>query len=212
MDLPFSDHLIMDNERNVELFYHYVDKLESYDSLFFSTEKKVKNYIFFAKVQVTYDPRIAKFNSLDFAAYPRKRSVDPSEMSFSQRQSFIKSGRNIPQTTRLVSSCVPTTISDYLENIFYEICFHGCRIIKVEKMVRSKAFPIFKNYIETLNDHCSKEISEIYSKILKSLANCLCGKLHQSITNKLRNSVISNEEQLQKCLAHDDFFDIYRLG
>ena len=172
---PFSDFLLMDSTNYPFLFDYYTKKIINYDSAFFANEKRLKNFLFFATVHVTYNPQLAKWTTSDLSAFPSCRSIHPSEISLVQKQWFKASGKKVPQNTRLVSSCQPSTISQHLELLFFECLFLGASITRVEKIVRAKGFPIFKSYIDGLNKKRQSEESAVHSKIIKSLSNCLAG-------------------------------------
>ena len=172
---PFCDYLLMDSTNHPFLFNYYTEKILNYDSSFFANEKRLRNFLFFATVHVTYNPHSAKWTTSDLSAFPSCRSIHPSEISLIQKQWFKASGKKVPQNTRLISSCQPNTISQHLELLFFECLFLGASITRVETIIRSRGFPIFKTYIDGLNKKRQSEESTVHGKIIKSLSNCLAG-------------------------------------
>ena len=96
-----------------------------------------------------------------------------SNLSFDQRSFFARkncvNGVNgvTPTTTRLVSSCEPLIMSDFVDNVFLELLFMGGKIKRIIKLVRCKAYPIFRDYITTLSQARASESSNILGKMLK---------------------------------------------
>ena len=210
---PYSSYMMLDLEHNTYLFRLYEERILNYDTSFFAQEKKFRNFLFFATVHVNYCPDVAKWTTVDYSSFPVTRNVAPNELSLLQRKWLLSSKRNsATQSGRLVSSCHPKVISQHLELLFYECLFLGCSIIKVDKIIRAKGFPIFKNYIDNLNKQRQAENSVVHSKILKALSNCLAGKLHMDTSKKLKSVVVQNKEQFSKAVNDDFFFDICRLG
>ena len=176
LDHPVADFVLMDSTQNPSLFEYYSSRIMDYDTEFFVHEKQLRHHLFFATVHVSYSPQQAKWHSLDFSAFPISLSVQPEQISEMQRLWFDASGKKVPKNTRLTSACFPNILSQHLELLFYECLFLGCSIVKVERLVRSKGFPIFKDYINNLNAQRQKEESSIHSKIVKALSNSLAGK------------------------------------
>ena len=175
MNLPFSQFRVFDQERNPNEFQLFASKLSSYDTNFFKEQHQCKNYQFFAILDIEYDLQSAKFFTIDFSAFPRKTKVQPDQLSLSQRNIFEAKKMSVSQNPRLVSSCQPSTISEFVENIFFAAHFLGLKIVSVRKIVRFKSYHIFRDYITTLNEARAKESSKISNQVFKSLSNCLAG-------------------------------------
>ena len=58
-------------------------------------------------------------------------------------------------------------MSDFLDNLFLEAMFMGAKIKRIIKIVRCKAFPIFKEYISKLGQARATESSSIQERMLK---------------------------------------------
>ena len=168
--------------------------------------------MFFATVHVTYSPQVAKWHSLDFSAFPTSLSIQPQQISEMQRLWFDASGKKVPKNTRLTSACYPNILSQHLELLFYECLFLGGSITKVERIVRSKGFPIFRNYINGLNAQRQKETSVVHSAMIKALSNSLAGKLHMDVTKKLKTVVCQSADQFSNLLRDDHFYDVCKIG
>ena len=212
MELPVDDFQIMDTRRNPRLFNFYCRKIFDHDTQFFAEQKVYFNYAFFCVVEQDFDIPASVYTTLDVSAFPQRRQIDPSEISFYQRQSFHKQGKKVPKNTRLVSSCQRGIVGEWLDNIFLMSTLQGGFLRKIVKIVRCRAFPIFRPYIVKLNEARGNEPSNVQGRILKGLSNTLAGKMHQSIAKRLKTIVVTDEARFQKILDRDNFYDVLPLG
>ena len=211
-ELPVDDFHIMDGKRNPRQFNFYCQKIFEDDTKFFAEQKVYFNYAFFCVVEQDFDLPASIYTTLDVSAFPQRRQIDPSEISFYQRQSFHKQGKKVPKNTRLVSSCQRGIIGEWLDNIFLMSALQGGFIRKIVKIVRCRAFPIFRPYIEKLNKARGSEPSNVQGRILKGLSNTLAGKMHQSIAKRLKTIVVTDEATFQKTIDRDNFYNVLPLG
>ena len=58
-------------------------------------------------------------------------------------------------------------MNEWLDNVFLELLFMGEKIKRIIKLVRCKAYPIFRDYITTLSRARASESSNILGKMLK---------------------------------------------
>ena len=144
----------------------------AYDTNFFATQQELHNYSFFCKVALHFDANYSKFYSQDLASFPQKEVVDSKDLSYYQRQHLPK---YVCKTSRLVSACKNRVVYTHLESLIFEVIYFGAKIVDVQEIIRSKAFPIFRKYILDLNTKRSTEKSAIHGRLLKSLSNSLAG-------------------------------------
>ena len=212
MELPVDHFQIMDERRNPRQFDFYSRKIFDHDTQFFAEQKIYFNYVFFCVVEQDFDIPASVYTTLDVSAFPQRRQIDPSEISFYQRQSFHKQGKKVPKNTRLVSSCQRGIVGEWLDNIFLMSTLQGGFLRKIVKIVRCRAFAIFRPYIVKLNTARGNEPSNVQGRILKGLSNTLAGKMHQSIAKRMKTIVVTDEAKFQKVLDRDNFYDVLPLG
>ena len=122
--------------------------------------------------KITTSPR---FTRPWMSGFPQTRKVEPSELSSFQRKSFQRDGKSFPQNTRLISSCDRQVIGEWLDNAFLSSLLLFGKIGTIVTIVRCKAFPIFREYIEKLNKARGEEPSKLVGSIYKALSNTLAG-------------------------------------
>lgn len=182
--VPYDKYKIFDTNRNRKAFEFYSEKIKRFDTGYFALQTQLKNEMFFVVAQIDYDLASAKNLTIDLSALPTKQQVTPDQLSKMQTHSLTQQRKNIPTNTRLISSCDPGQTADYLENIFMSALFLGAKIVKIEKIITCRAFPIFQPYINRLSRARATEKSSILNRVVKTLSNALAGKFHQVINNQ----------------------------
>ena len=200
--LPLDDYVIFDSTRNEGHFTFLSRKILDYDTHYFAMQKKYFNHIYFCVYEQDYD-KASIYSTIDVSGFPQTRKVEPAELSSFQRKSFQRDGKSFPENTRLISSCDRQVVGEWLDNIFLSSLLLFGKIGKIVTIVRCKAFPLFREYIEKLNKARGEEPSKLVGSIYKALSNTLAG--HVCVDSKPSFSLSSR----LNCDFHLDFI-LYR--
>ena len=174
LPLPLCDYTLMSPLLHKEAFHALSQKLIAKDSAFFASKAKFEHLSYLVEADVVFDRKSVMNHSLDFSAFPEIRTIENSEMSFSQRQEYEKchrSSSNIPK--KLISDLRDGLIIEHIDSLFYLMLFFGAEIKNVRSIISFKIYDFFKSFSTKMADLRASTVSSVLKKTFKTYSNSL---------------------------------------
>ena len=206
-----GEFTLMNDVKNTTEFHEIATRLQQIDIDFFSAELHEKGHIYLFEVELNFNEkaRLAKINC-EVSLFPFYEKVSFEQLTGDQKMRGDRLARDPAKEPEKLLSYLKKNLktTDYAENLLYLAGFHDIKIQRVKTIVRSKAYPIFREWLFTLQQERNKDFSPIMGKTMKSMANSIAGRLHMKCEQFLRAKLCLYNKQLRKWMDHDNFYDL----
>ena len=202
--------ILFSKNKNCKEFDYLSKKLINMDIDFFSEELHYNNNLYFFVLILTHDDDalFAKQN-IEISNFPFYETVSFEQLTKDQEIRGKRLNRNpIKEPQKMISSLKKNLkTADFSDNILLVTGFHNLRVKKVLKIVKTKAFPIFSNWLYKVELEKNKNISPILTRWWKASGNSIAGKTHTRLDNLLRSKLCMNLESFKRYTSRDNFYD-----
>ena len=178
-------------------------------------ELHVNNNLYFFVLILTYDDDAlyAKQN-IEISSFPFYETVTFDQLTKEQEIRGKRLNRDPGREPKKMISSLKKNLktADFSENIILMTGFHNLRIKKVLKIVKTKAFPIFSDWLYKVELEKNKNISPLITRWWKASGNSIAGKTHTRLDNLLQSKLCMDLKSFKKYTARDNFFDFNYLN
>ena len=182
--LPYGNFVLHDHAQNRQKFEYLCERINNNDTNFFATEAKTHNKGYFCHLDITYDPQYAKFASTDLRSFPQYQTIEPQHLAQDQLNHLHANQKKLSKNPKLVSTCTPCTVCEFIDNIFLLKLLYSASIVKIHSIVSFTQYPFMSKYVDGLASMRSKTPSDVHKKSIKALTNSLgkhSGPLHETL-------------------------------
>ena len=202
-------------KKNSGQFHDLSQRLMNLDVDFFSEQLHLHDNLFFFVVILSHDnDALFVKQNIEISNFPFYETVNFDQLTKEQ----VARGKRLHrdpsrEPEKLISSLKKNLrTADFSSNLLYVSGFHNIRIRKVIKIVRTKAFPIFSDWLFKLEKAKNKSVSPIITRYLKSCGNSLAGKCHTRLDNLVKSKLCLNRRSFERYTARDNFYDFTFLN
>ena len=213
--ISIGNYVIYSKHENKQQFDKLSQHLLSMDVEFFSKQLHEKNHLFFFVVIMSYDnDALLAPQNVDLSFFPFYDKITLDMLSDHQRTRAERLKRDPgKESYQLVSYLKKNLkVSDYMDNIMYMMGFHNGVIKKVLKIVRSTAFPVFRNWLSRLETEKKRNVSPILNKLYKQMGNNICGKTHQRLDHRVKCKLCLSKTSFEQYTNSEGFYEFTYLN
>ena len=213
--ISIGNYVFYSRRHNKRQFDMISQRLLAMDVEFFTKELRQRNHLYFFVVIMSFDEdALFAPQNVDLSFFPFYDKISLDMLSPHQRIRAERLKRDPSKESFQLVSYLKKDLktSDFADNLVYMQAFHNATIKQVIKIVRSTAFPVFRNWLSRLEEEKRRNISPILNKAYKQFGNNICGKSHQKLDCRVSAKLCMSQTSFQRYTNSEGFLDFVYLN
>ena len=208
-------YVVFSKKKNSTEFHDLSHRLKNLDVDFFSSELHENSNLYFFVVVLSFeDDTLFTKQNVEISNFPFYETVSFEQLTKEQEVRGKRLHRDPSKEPKKLISSLKKNLktADFADSLLYVSGFHNIVVKKVIKIVRTKAFPIFSDWLFKLEMEKNKSVSPIITRYLKASGNSLAGKLHTRLDSLLNSKLCLNRKSFERYTDRDNFYDFEFLN